>query len=100
MSAGFDAHKDDPLAGMRLTGDYFGRLTRAIADVSVATTHGRLVAITEGGYDLAGLASSLRASINALTAEAVSHNQPKGETPRGDATIKAVTPYLAKYWKL
>jgi acetoin utilization deacetylase AcuC-like enzyme len=100
VSAGFDAHKDDPLAGMRLTGDYFGRLTRAIADVSVATTHGRLVAITEGGYDLAGLASSLRASINALTAEAVSHNQPKGETPRGDATIKAVTPYLAKYWKL
>ena len=43
-------------AGMRLTSDYFGRLTRAIADVADATAQGRLVAVTEGGYDLAGLA--------------------------------------------
>jgi acetoin utilization deacetylase AcuC-like enzyme len=100
VSAGFDAHMDDPLAGMRLTSEYFGRLTRAIADVADATGHGRLVAITEGGYDLAGLASSLRASIAALTAEAVSPKQLAGETPRGDATIKAVAPHLAKYWKL
>jgi len=100
VSAGFDAHMDDPLAGMRLTSEYFGRLTHAIADVADATGHGRLVAITEGGYDLAGLASSLRASVAALTAEAGSPKQPIGETPRGEATTKAVAPHLAKYWKL
>jgi acetoin utilization deacetylase AcuC-like enzyme len=100
VSAGFDAHMDDPLAGMRLTSDYFGRLTRAIADVADATAHGRLVAITEGGYDLAGLASSLRASIAALTSEPGSPKPPTGETPRGEATTKAVAPQLAKYWKL
>jgi acetoin utilization deacetylase AcuC-like enzyme len=100
VSAGFDAHMDDPLAGMRLTSDYFGRLTRAIADVADATAGGRLVAVTEGGYDLAGLAGSLRASIRALTAEAASHKEPTGDTPRGEATIKAVTPPLSKYWKL
>ena len=66
VSAGFDAHMDDPLAGMRLTSGYFGRLTRAIAAVADATSQGRVVAITEGGYDLVGLATSLRASISAL----------------------------------
>ena len=100
VSAGFDAHMDDPLAGMRLTSEYFGRLTRAIAAAADATAEGRLVAVTEGGYDLAGLAGSLRASIRALTADAASHTEPTGQTPRGEATIKAVTPNLAKYWKL
>jgi acetoin utilization deacetylase AcuC-like enzyme len=99
ISAGFDAHMDDPLAGMRLTSDYFGHLTRAIADVADATAQGRVVAITEGGYDLAGLATSLRAAIGALAGEKTS-GKPEGPTPRGEATIKAVTPHLAKYWKL
>ena len=100
ISAGFDAHMDDPLAGMRLTSDYFGRMTRAIADVVDRTGQGRLVAITEGGYDLVGLATSLRASIGALAGEKSSDRTPEGPTPRGDATIKAVTPHLAKYWTL
>jgi acetoin utilization deacetylase AcuC-like enzyme len=100
VSAGFDAHMDDPLAGMRLTSSYFGRLTRAIADVADVTSQGRVVAITEGGYDLAGLASSLRASISALTVAAAADDEPRGPTPRGEATIKAVTPHMAKYWKL
>ena len=100
VSAGFDAHMDDPLAGMRLTSDYFGRMTRAIADVADRTGQGRLVAITEGGYDLVGLARSLRASIGALAGEKSSDRTPEGPTPRGEATIKAVTPHLAKYWKL
>ena len=100
VSAGFDAHMDDPLAGMRLTSDYFGRMTSAIADVVDRTGQGRLVAITEGGYDLVGLATSLRASIGALAGEKSSDRTPEGPTPRGEATIKAVTPHLAKYWKL
>ena len=100
ISAGFDAHMDDPLAGMRLTSEYFGRLTRAIADVADATAQGRLVAITEGGYDLAGLATSLRASIGALAGEKGSDSKPEGPAPRGEATVKAVTPHLTKYWKL
>jgi acetoin utilization deacetylase AcuC-like enzyme len=100
VSAGFDAHMDDPLAGMRLTSDYFGRLTRAIVDVADASGQGRLVAVTEGGYDLAGLATSLRASITALTAETASHREPAGPTPRGEATVKAVVPYLSQYWQL
>ena len=100
ISAGFDAHMDDPLAGMRLTSGYFGRLTRAIADVADATAQGRVVAVTEGGYDLAGLATSLRASIGSLAGDDADDDRPEGQTPRGEATIRAVTPHLAKYWKL
>jgi hypothetical protein len=100
ISAGFDAHMDDPLAGMRLTGDYFGRLTRAIANVADATARGRLVALTEGGYDLVGLATSLRESISALAGDKTSDRKPEGPTSRGEATITAVTPHLSKYWKL
>jgi acetoin utilization deacetylase AcuC-like enzyme len=100
ISAGFDAHMDDPLAGMRLTSGYFGRLTRAIADAADATAQGRIVAVTEGGYDLVGLATSLRASIGALAGADSSYGQPEGPTPRGEATIRAVTPHLAKYWTL
>jgi len=50
--------------------------------------------------DLAGLATSLRASIGVLAGEKASSSKPEGPTPRGEATIKAVTPHLAKYWKL
>lgn len=100
VSAGFDAHMDDPLAGMRLTSAYFGRLMRAIAEVADATAQGRLVAITEGGYDLVGLATSLRASIDALMGKGAARDEPSGASSRGEATIQAVAPHLAKYWKL
>ena len=100
ISAGFDAHRDDPLAGMRLTGPYFGHLTAAIVRVANECCAGRVVAITEGGYDLSGLAESLRASIRALEGETAAFPPPTGEAPRGEATITAVTPHLADHWKL
>jgi acetoin utilization deacetylase AcuC-like enzyme len=100
VSAGFDAHMDDPLAGMRLTSEYFGRLMRSIVDLADEFSQGRLVAITEGGYDLLGLATSLRASIDALAGTAPKHDAPSGTAPRGEAAIKAVTPHVSKYWKL
>ena len=99
ISAGFDAHMDDPLAGMRLTAPFFGRLTAAIVKVAEECCQGRVVAVTEGGYDLAALAESLRATIGALDGE-TSFAPPTGPTPRGDATIEAVTPHLSKYWQL
>jgi acetoin utilization deacetylase AcuC-like enzyme len=100
VSAGFDAHMDDPLAGMRLTAPCFGRLTSAIAAVADGCCDGRLVAVTEGGYDLAALAASLRASLHVLEADGNGSLPQDGPAPRGEATIKAVTPHLAKYWTL
>jgi acetoin utilization deacetylase AcuC-like enzyme len=99
ISAGFDAHMDDPLAGMRLTGPFFGRLTAAIVKVAEECCQGRVVAITEGGYDLAALAESLRATIRALEGD-TSFAPPTGPTPRADATIEAVMPHLSNRWQL
>jgi acetoin utilization deacetylase AcuC-like enzyme len=110
VSAGFDAHMNDPLGGMRLTTGCFGRLTAAIAAVADECCGGRLVAVTEGGYDLKALAESLRVTIDALEGrlKAAPRSAPTkaataesdGSSPRGDATIAAVTPHLANYWKL
>jgi acetoin utilization deacetylase AcuC-like enzyme len=100
ISAGFDAHMNDPLAGMRLTGPYFGHLTSAIAAVADECCDGRVVAVTEGGYDLAALAESLRASIHALEGDTNRVAAPVGAAPRGEATVKAVLPHLSDRWKL
>ena len=100
ISAGFDAHMNDPLAGMRLTSPYFGHLTSAIVAVADECCEGRLVAVTEGGYDLAALAESLRASIRALEGDTKGFAAPTGESPRGDATVKAVLPHVRDRWKL
>ena len=100
ISAGFDAHADDPLAGMRLTSGYFGHLTSAIAAIADECCGGRLVAVTEGGYDLAALADSLRATIRALEGDRSGTVAPGGASPRGEATVKAVLPHLSDRWKL
>jgi acetoin utilization deacetylase AcuC-like enzyme len=100
ISAGFDAHMNDPLAGMRLTAPYFGWLTSSIAAIADEYCDGRIVAVSEGGYDLKGLADSLRATIAALAGNAAYAAPMNMPAPRGDATVKALTPHLAKYWKL
>ena len=106
VSAGFDAYKDDPLAAMRLEADCFGRLTAMLAAIADECCGGRIVAVTEGGYDLTGLADSARSAIRALEddlGDDSAANDGVGlaePAPRGDATIAAVTPHLAKYWTI
>jgi acetoin utilization deacetylase AcuC-like enzyme len=102
LSAGFDAHQDDPLGGMRLTTGCFGRLTSAIAAAADECCQGRVVAVTEGGYDLKALADSLRVTIAALESSGHLKVAPTSEdaAPRAAATIAAATPHLSKYWKL
>jgi acetoin utilization deacetylase AcuC-like enzyme len=103
ISAGFDAHMNDPLAGMRVTSSYFGHLTSAIAAVADECCDGRLVAVTEGGYDLTALAESLRETILALDGglSRPSREAAKADpSPRGEATLKAVLPHLRDRWKL
>ena len=102
LSAGFDAHGRDPLAGMRLSTAQFGRLTALVADVAGDVCGGRVAAVTEGGYDLHALASSLDAAIRALAGEASLDGFPVPESaaPRGDACLTAVTPELKAYWQI
>ena len=66
ISAGFDAHKDDPLGGMRVTAKGFAEMTLIVKEIAEACCGGRVVSVLEGGYDLAGLSKSVRAHISAL----------------------------------
>jgi acetoin utilization deacetylase AcuC-like enzyme len=102
ISAGFDAHMDDPLGGMRVTTAQFGRLTARIAAAADECCDGRVVAVTEGGYDLKALAASLNAVIDVLHGGTTLADlaAPQGPTPRADASLDAVRAHLAKYWKL
>ena len=64
ISAGFDAHEKDPLGQLRMTTEGFGRLTKALVGLADEVCEGRVVLVTEGGYDLKALASSLKAVID------------------------------------
>jgi acetoin utilization deacetylase AcuC-like enzyme len=66
ISAGFDAHRDDPLAGMQLTEEGFAALTRTVLDTTAAICPGRLISLLEGGYDLHALAASAESHIRTL----------------------------------
>src|SRR5205823_7482425 len=66
VSAGFDAHERDPLAGMRLTTGAFGAMTRVLRSVAEECCGGRIALVTEGGYDLRALAASLDAAVAGL----------------------------------
>ncbi len=125
VSAGFDAHADDPLGGMRLTSAAFGRFTATLREVADAHASGRLVLVTEGGYNLAALAESVRAVVHAIaeprptlrsspptplpTTLSAPPPTPSSTRPpavavassaRADAALARVLPQLRPYWRL
>jgi acetoin utilization deacetylase AcuC-like enzyme len=68
VSAGFDAHADDPLASLQLHEDDYEWVTRALMEVARTHAKGRLVSTLEGGYDLRALAASAATHVRALMA--------------------------------
>jgi len=66
ISAGFDAHRDDPLANLQLVESDFAWATRELAGVAQRQAGGRLVSMLEGGYDLNGLARSVAVHVKEL----------------------------------
>ncbi|MEP0823770.1 MAG: histone deacetylase, partial [Ignavibacterium sp.] len=66
LSAGFDAHRDDPLAGMNLTEESFAQMTDLLMQSARRNGGGRIVSVLEGGYDLEALAGSVEAHLEGL----------------------------------
>lgn len=66
VSAGFDAHRDDPLAGLALVEDDYAWAGAALAQAARAHAHSRLVCVLEGGYDCAALERSAGAFLRAV----------------------------------
>ena len=104
VSAGFDAHERDPLGGMRVSTAAFGAMAMELRAVADECCRGRIVAVTEGGYDLHALAASLDASLESLAA-------PTAASPvvwptsgvvsdRGRIAVNTVREMLRPYWKI
>ncbi len=68
VSAGFDAHRNDPLASLQLDAADYGWLTAALRRIADRHAQGRIVSMLEGGYDLDGLAASSLAHVRELDA--------------------------------
>ncbi|MBY0511261.1 MAG: histone deacetylase family protein [Rhodospirillaceae bacterium] len=66
ISAGFDAHKDDPLGQLRLTENDFAWATASLMDVARNVCGGRVVSVLEGGYNLDALADCVTAHVETL----------------------------------
>jgi acetoin utilization deacetylase AcuC-like enzyme len=99
VSAGFDAHEHDPLGGMRLSTAAFGAMTMALRAVADECCQGRIVAVTEGGYDLRAFRDSLLAVVDVLAAEhteAPTWPSSAIQSARGAAGVAAATAALAR----
>jgi acetoin utilization deacetylase AcuC-like enzyme len=102
VSAGFDAHERDPLGGMRLSTAAFAAMTRDLRAVADECCRGRIVSVTEGGYDLQALAASLDAVIEAHATTAAAPVWPVSgiEPSRGGSALAELRPILAPHWTI
>jgi acetoin utilization deacetylase AcuC-like enzyme len=66
VSCGFDAHRDDPLASMQVSGDGFRAMTACVRELADTLCGGRLVLLLEGGYALSGLREGTGAVLDVL----------------------------------
>ena len=67
VSAGFDAHRADPLAQLEVTTEAYAEAGRIVREVAERHSRGRIVSVLEGGYDLDALGASVVAHLRALT---------------------------------
>lgn len=100
VSAGFDTHADDPLAGMEVSTAGFGALTGQLLEIADACCPGRLVFALEGGYDVGALAGGveavLRALLGAAGAAGATAAAASGETREVIARARRL---LGPFWK-
>jgi acetoin utilization deacetylase AcuC-like enzyme len=81
LSAGFDAHWRDPLAGLNVTLTGIGALTASLCALSDEVCEGRLVAVLEGGYDLDALSYGVLNLLNAMRGQSGAPDDPLGPAP-------------------
>ena len=98
VSAGFDAHRRDPLASMTVTEEGFRAMTRFLLAVAEAHADGRLAAILEGGYDLRALQTSVVTVLDELGGADARDALPTPQPRPGvlDATVAA----QREYWNI
>ncbi len=72
VSAGFDTYHKDPLGGMSVTESGYASMTRILLDIALEHCGGKMACVLEGGYDLRGLAASVKTVIMEMKGASVS----------------------------
>ena len=67
ISAGFDAHENDPLAQINLSTDCYGKMTQKLMEIANDVCNGRILSMLEGGYDYSALADSVQLHVETLS---------------------------------
>ncbi len=96
VSAGFDAHRADPIGGMRVTERGFAAMCSALH----ALSGGKLVLLLEGGYDLDALAQSVHACVEVLAGKRKDDFPSDGVSPETAAALAESVAQLKPHWAL
>jgi len=100
VSAGYDTHLNDPLAGMRMTVDGFGAIGSVLASVARRVCRGRLLFLLEGGYDLKALTEGVQATIDGVLGRTDFTKTISKKSREFEEYRKMAARHLRDYWKL
>jgi len=99
VSAGFDTHHNDPLGGMGVTEAGYAAMTRILIDIAKKHANGRALFALEGGYDIKGLTSSVKAVLMEMRGTPMHGTENLGKHSDGVVeTVKRVKKALNPYW--
>lgn len=98
LSAGFDAHANDPLGGMLVSTAGYTLMTVRLQAVSDRYCEGRMVAVTEGGYDLAALEACLTETLRVMSGPTPRPEPAAGPFERAASALEAVRSAQAPFW--
>jgi len=104
LSAGFDAHGNDPLGGMGITEDGYEKMLQVLMSLAEEQCSGRLILTLEGGYDLRALMDSVNRVLSCLSSYDAGAAAAPGPVsieslhPRAARIIKEVLSAQEKYW--
>ncbi len=104
ISAGFDTYSRDPLGGMRMTEMGYARLTNITMDIAQTTCGGKIIIALEGGYDLDGLATSVKAVLQELRGDtkidiAQCQRNERNGYEKIDGELEKLKGYHKRYWE-
>jgi acetoin utilization deacetylase AcuC-like enzyme len=102
VSAGFDPYYLDPLGGMKVTAEGFGRMAKLLLELADETAKGRIVFVLEGGYHLEGLRDSIKWVLDVMIDEGAARravDPMEAPSAEGRAAIDRAKRIQSEFWK-